>query len=75
MHNLTITELIDGLKNRVFSSTEITQHFLARIRNLDSEFNSLITLTENQALEAAKTAVHWFSSGINDFCIGQDEMY
>jgi aspartyl-tRNA(Asn)/glutamyl-tRNA(Gln) amidotransferase subunit A len=63
MHNLTITELIDGLKNRVFSSTEITQHFLARIRNLDSEFNSLITLTENQALKAAKTADQLIAAG------------
>ena len=54
MHNFTITELIDGLKNKVFSSTEITQHFLARIKNLDAEFNTVISLTEDQALEAAQ---------------------
>ena len=56
MHNFTITQLIDGLKNRVFSSTEITQHFLSRIKTLDPAFNSVITLTEDQAIEAARLA-------------------
>ena len=36
---------------------------MARIRNLDSEFNSLITLTENQALKAAKTADQLIAAG------------
>ena len=63
MHNFTITELIDGLKKKVFSSAEITQHFLARIKNLDSEFNSVITLTEDQALESAKLADQLLADG------------
>ena len=63
MHNFTITELIDGLKKKVFSSAEITKHFLARIKNLDSEFNSVITLTEDQALESAKLADQLLADG------------
>ena len=63
MHNFTITELIDGLKNRVFSSTEITQHFLSRIKTLDPAFNSVITLTEDQAIEAARLADQQLAKG------------
>lgn len=63
MHNFTITELIDGLKNKVFSSTEITQHFLSRIKNLDPSFNSVITITEEQAIEAAKQADQQLAKG------------
>jgi aspartyl-tRNA(Asn)/glutamyl-tRNA(Gln) amidotransferase subunit A len=63
MHNFTITELIDGLKNRVFSSTEITQHFLSRIKTLDPAFNSVITLTEDQAIEAARLADQQMAKG------------
>ena len=63
MHNFTITQLIDGLKNRVFSSTEITQHFLSRIKTLDPAFNSVITLTEGQAIEAARLADQQLARG------------
>ena len=63
MHNLTITELIDGLKNKVFSSAEITKHFLARIKKLDPAFNSVITLTEDQAIESAKLADQQLAQG------------
>lgn len=56
MHNLTIAEIVTGLQNRSFSSAEITQHLLARATRLDKQFNSLITITENEALEAAKAA-------------------
>ena len=63
MHNLTITELIDGLNKRLFSSAEITQHFLQRINNLDGQYNSLITVTEAQAIEAAKAADQRLAAG------------
>jgi len=56
MHNLTIAEIVTGLQNRSFSSVEITEHLLARAARLDKQFNSLITITENEALEAAKAA-------------------
>ena len=63
MHNFTITQLVDGLKNRVFSSKEITQHFLSRIKTLDPAFNSVITLTEDQAIEAARLADQQLTKG------------
>ena len=56
MHNLTITQIIQGLKDKSFSSTEITQHLLARAKKLDQSLNSLITLTESEALKAATAA-------------------
>jgi len=56
MHNLTIAEIVRGFENRAFSSVEITQHMLARAKELDSQFNTLITLTEQEALDAARAA-------------------
>ena len=56
MHNLSITELVDGLKKRLFSSAEITEHFLKRIKDLDAQFNSIISITEAEAIATAKVA-------------------
>ena len=54
MHNLTIAEQIKGLRNKDFSSLELTQHYLNRIN--DSELNAFISVTSNQALSQAKEA-------------------
>ncbi len=35
MHKLTIAELIQGLRNKDFSSVELTRHYLDRIARLD----------------------------------------
>ena len=56
MHNLTIAELVKGLQSKEFSSVELTQHFLARIAELNSDYNAVITLTADQALKAAADA-------------------
>jgi aspartyl-tRNA(Asn)/glutamyl-tRNA(Gln) amidotransferase subunit A len=56
MHHLTIAELMAGLRNKDFSSTELTQHYLERIHALDSQFNSYITVSDEQALASAKAA-------------------
>ena len=56
MHNKTIAELSQGLANGEFSSVEITQAFLDRIKRLDSNYNSFITVTEESALAQAKQA-------------------
>jgi aspartyl-tRNA(Asn)/glutamyl-tRNA(Gln) amidotransferase subunit A len=56
MHNRTIVELAQGLRNKEYSSTELTRHFLDRIRQLDGRLNSFITVTEEQALDAAAQA-------------------
>ncbi|MFS1522519.1 Asp-tRNA(Asn)/Glu-tRNA(Gln) amidotransferase subunit GatA [Microbulbifer sp. 2304DJ12-6] len=56
MHQLTIAEIILGLRRKAFSSTELTRHLLDRIQQLDSGFNSFITVTEERALAQAKAA-------------------
>ena len=50
MHNLTIAELVKGLRNKEFTSVELTRHFLDRIASLDPAYNSVITVTAEQAL-------------------------
>src|ERR1041385_1065373 len=56
MHQLSIKELLAGLRSRKFSSRELTQHFLKRIGQYDKELNSFVTVTEAQALKAADAA-------------------
>ena len=56
MHHFTVSELSRGLAKGEYSSLEITQHYLKRIKQLDNKINSFITVCEEQALEAAKAA-------------------
>lgn len=53
---LTLTEISRNLKNGVYSSVELTQDQLKRVNELDSHYNSFITVTDEQALAAAKAA-------------------
>ena len=43
LHALSMRELTDGLKNKQFSSVELTSHFLACIKTLDKTINSFMT--------------------------------
>ena len=54
LHKLTVTELSKGLKNKEFSSVELTKHFLDRINQ--SDLNAFITVTDDLALNQAKAA-------------------
>jgi hypothetical protein len=54
MFQKPISKLAAGLRNGEFSSEELTQSFLDRIGRYDSQLNSVITLTESAALEAAR---------------------
>ncbi|MBR9828607.1 MAG: Asp-tRNA(Asn)/Glu-tRNA(Gln) amidotransferase subunit GatA [Oceanospirillales bacterium] len=56
MFDKTLAELAQGLERGDFSSTELTQAYLQRINALDSQYNSFITVTEEQALAQAKAA-------------------
>lgn len=56
MHNKSIAELASGLKNKEFSSVELTQHYLDRIKEHDPKLNSLISVTVEKAYTAAQTA-------------------
>jgi len=55
MHNKSIKELAKGLRSGEFSSLELTQSFLARIKQHQS-LNCFISVTEDLALQAAKRA-------------------
>lgn len=56
MHHKTIAELSKDLATKKISSVELTTLFLDRIKKLDGKLNSFITVTEEQALSAAKLA-------------------
>ncbi len=56
MHTKTLAELAQGLKRREFSSRELTQHFLDRIRRHDGTLNAFITVTPERALADADAA-------------------
>lgn len=63
MHNLTLTALAEGLAQKTFSSREITAHYIERIKQFDSRFNSYITITEENALKQADAADALRASG------------
>ncbi|MBF7683345.1 Asp-tRNA(Asn)/Glu-tRNA(Gln) amidotransferase subunit GatA [Acinetobacter sp. B5B] len=56
LHRLTIKELSNGLKQRDFSSRELTQHYLNRIAKIDPQVNSYVTVTPELALAQADAA-------------------
>ena len=53
---LTIKETKEGLKNREFSSIELTKACLEQIKKYNSQINAFITVCEEKALEEAKRA-------------------
>ncbi len=63
MLNKTVKELSSGLSQGEFSSVELTQFFLDRIKKLDSRINSFITVTEDLALAQAKQADELIAQG------------
>jgi aspartyl-tRNA(Asn)/glutamyl-tRNA(Gln) amidotransferase subunit A len=56
MHTRTLAELAEALRTGDTCSEELTRHFLARIESLDPQLNAFITVTSEQALEAARAA-------------------
>lgn len=56
MHKKTLVELIIGLRNREFSSLDLTKNFIERIKKHDGSINSFITVTEELAIDQAKEA-------------------
>ena len=56
MHNATIKSLSTELAARKFSSVELTQHFINRIKSLNSRYNCFITPGEEASLKQAQAA-------------------
>lgn len=63
MLDLSLTQMAQGLAERKFSSIELTQAFLQRIKTLNPQINAFITVTEPEALLAAKAADNQLAEG------------
>jgi len=68
MHTLSVTELSKGLKNKEFSSVELTQHYLDRINR--SDLNAFITVTDELALSQARAADAKLANGSGSVLTG-----
>jgi len=62
MHTKSLTELAHGLRSGDFSSVELTQHFLNRIKK-HQDLNAYITVTEEIAIQNAMAADARLTSG------------
>lgn len=69
MNNKTIAELAKGLRSGEFSSVELTQDYLERIRQF-SALNTYITVTAEQALAQAEAADKRLTAGTADLLTG-----
>ncbi|MBE0437507.1 MAG: Asp-tRNA(Asn)/Glu-tRNA(Gln) amidotransferase subunit GatA, partial [Methylomicrobium sp.] len=69
MNNKTIAELARGLRSGEFSSVELTQDYLERIRQF-SALNAYITVTAEQALAQAEAADTRLAAGTADLLTG-----
>ncbi|MDH5447260.1 MAG: amidase family protein, partial [Gammaproteobacteria bacterium] len=56
MYKKTIAELIVGLREKHFSSEELTKTFLDRINQFDKTLNSFITIDADGAIQNARAA-------------------
>ncbi len=78
MHNKTLSELAAGLRGKQFSSVELTQYFLARIKQ-HHDLNAFISVTEDLALAQAQAADQRLASGdvsaLTGIPIGQKDIF
>ena len=63
MHNKTLKQLAAGLRDKQYSSRELTQHYLDRIAKLDEQLNSFVTVCDQQALAQADQADQLIAAG------------
>ena len=63
MHDKSVAQLIAGLQAGQFSSAELTRCFLDRIGELDSAYNSFISVDEGAAMAAAAGADERIAAG------------
>lgn len=63
MHTKSVAQLIEGLRERQFSSVEVTRAYLDRIAALDTQYNSFISVDETMTLAAAAAADERLAAG------------
>ncbi|MDD5098293.1 MAG: Asp-tRNA(Asn)/Glu-tRNA(Gln) amidotransferase subunit GatA [Candidatus Pacebacteria bacterium] len=67
---MTIGEVSEGLRNKEFTSLELTKAFLERIKEKDKEIKAYINVTEDLALEQAKIADEMIKKGEGNILTG-----
>ncbi len=65
LNELTITEARKGLKNKQFSSVDLTRTCLDRIKQLEPKLNAFITVLDKYALSQAEHADKKIADGID----------
>ncbi|WP_295474273.1 Asp-tRNA(Asn)/Glu-tRNA(Gln) amidotransferase subunit GatA [uncultured Pseudomonas sp.] len=70
MHQMTLAEIARGLADKQFSSEELTRNLLERIKRLDPQLNSFITVTEDLAITQAQAADARRAAGENGALLG-----
>jgi len=68
--NMTITKAQGGLKQKTFSSVELTKAYLERIKQVESKVNAFVTVTEEEALQNAKAADEKLAKGEKSALLG-----
>ena len=63
MHDQTVAQLAQGLRDKTYSSVELTRAYLQRIAELDANYNAFITVDEERALAAAAAADQRLAAG------------
>ncbi|MCB1842623.1 MAG: Asp-tRNA(Asn)/Glu-tRNA(Gln) amidotransferase GatCAB subunit A, partial [Halioglobus sp.] len=63
MHEHSVAQLARGLRERRFSSVEVTEALLARIGQLDDRLNSFISVDAEGALSQARAADALLAAG------------
>ena len=63
LNKLTISQASEGLRNKTFSSVELTKACLSEIKKTDDKIKSFITITENYALLQAEKADQKIKNG------------
>ena len=70
MQNLSLKELSEGLKQKKFSSLELTKFFLNRLDLHNSSINAFITIDKDKSLAMAKHADEIIKEGNQDYLTG-----
>jgi len=65
--SLTIKQAHEGFKNGEFTSVDLTKAYLDKIKKQDKEINAYLSVSEDLALEMAKSADEKIKSG--EFCL------
>ena len=62
-YKLSIKEKLKGLTESTFSSLELTESYLQRIKKVDKKINSFITVLEDKAIQSARESDKRYKEG------------